>query len=109
MRGILDYPLPMPYAIAETIKGFGFHGAGENAAHNLPLPGSPHDDAESRRLFNASAAALWVAPQELSRPWNASPPCAPGGRWSAIIRWQCVIPHCRKSPNCTSTSRPARR
>ncbi|MCM2319239.1 MAG: xylulose 5-phosphate 3-epimerase [Pseudomonas sp.] len=67
MRGILDYPLPMPYAIAETIKGFGFHGAGENAAHNLPLPGNPHDDAESRRLFNASAAALWVAPQELEQ------------------------------------------
>lgn len=64
-RGILDYPLPMPYAIAETIKGFGFHGAGENAAHNLPLPGNPHDDAESRRLFNASVAALWVAPDEL--------------------------------------------
>lgn len=64
-RGILDYPLPMPYAIAETIKGFGFHGAGENAAHNLPLPGNPHDDAESRRLFNDSVASLWVAPDEL--------------------------------------------
>lgn len=66
-RGILDYPLPMPYAIAETVKGFGFHGAGANAAHNLPLPGNPHRDAEARRLFNASAGALWVEPQALER------------------------------------------
>lgn len=64
-RGILDYPLPVPYAIAETVKGFGFHGAGENAAHNLPLPGNPRTDTEARRLFQVSAAALWVAPQEL--------------------------------------------
>ncbi len=66
-RGILDYPLPMPYAIAVTSKGFGFHGAGENAAHNLPLPGNPHRDAAARELFNASAAPLWVAPQELQQ------------------------------------------
>ncbi len=66
-RGILAYPLPMPYGIAETIKGFGFHGAGENAAHNLPLPGNPHCDAAARELFNASAAALWVEPQELQQ------------------------------------------
>jgi len=64
-RGILAYPLPMPYGIAETVKGFGFHAAGENAAHNLPLPGNPHCDAAARELFNASAAALWVAPDEL--------------------------------------------
>ncbi|MCQ4349082.1 xylulose 5-phosphate 3-epimerase [Pseudomonas stutzeri] len=64
-RGILDYPLPVPYGIAETVKGFGFHGAGANAAHNLPLPGNPHRDAGARQLFNASAATLWVAPAEL--------------------------------------------
>ncbi|SDG92078.1 Phosphoketolase [Pseudomonas benzenivorans] len=64
--GILHYPLPMPYGIAETEKGFGFYGAGSNAAHNLPLPGNPHVDAESRALFNQHAAALWVAPGELS-------------------------------------------
>jgi phosphoketolase len=63
--GILHYPLPMPYAIAETEKGFGFYGAGSNAAHNLPLPGNPHVDAESRALFNQHAAALWVAPEAL--------------------------------------------
>ena len=65
-RGILHYPLPIPYAIAETVKGFGFYAAGANAAHNLPLPGNPHADGEARRLFNASVAPLWVAPDELA-------------------------------------------
>ena len=64
-RGILDYPLPIPYGIAETEKGFGFHGAGSNAAHNLPLPGNPSRDAESRELFNQHAARLFVAGPEL--------------------------------------------
>ncbi|MES2817821.1 MAG: xylulose 5-phosphate 3-epimerase [Pseudomonadota bacterium] len=63
--GLLQYPLPMPYAIAETVKGFGFYGAGSNAAHNLPLPGNPHHEAESRTLFNQHAAPLWVPPAEL--------------------------------------------
>ncbi|MBP0587635.1 hypothetical protein J8J22_21480, partial [Mycobacterium tuberculosis] len=36
------YPAPLPYVIAETEKGFGFPGAGTNAAHNLPLAGNPH-------------------------------------------------------------------
>jgi phosphoketolase len=65
-NGILNYPLPMPYAIAETVKGFGFYGAGSNAAHNLPLPGNPHCNAEARALFNQHAASLWVAPNELA-------------------------------------------
>jgi len=65
-RGILRYPLPIPYGIAETLKGFGFYGAGSDAAHDLPLPGCPQHDAESRELFNQHAAALWVAPEELS-------------------------------------------
>ncbi len=64
-RGLLQYPLPVPYAIAETIKGFGFYGADENAAHNLPLPGNPRHDETSRSLFNEHAARLWVAPEEL--------------------------------------------
>ncbi|MBT9530485.1 MAG: xylulose 5-phosphate 3-epimerase, partial [Pseudomonas sp.] len=58
--------LPMPYAIAETVKGFGFYGAGSNAAHNLPLPGNPHLDSEARALFNQHVAPLWVAPAELA-------------------------------------------
>lgn len=59
------YPAPLPYVIAETEKGFGFPGAGTNAAHNLPLAGNPHHDAATRALFNQSAAALFVPPQEL--------------------------------------------
>jgi Phosphoketolase len=51
--------------IAETEKGFGFPGAGSNAAHNLPLGGNPHTDVAMRELFNESAAALFVAPAEL--------------------------------------------
>lgn len=65
-RGILRYPLPIPYGIAETVKGFGFYGAGTNAAHNLPLPGSPHTDPEARRLFNEHAAPLFVPQDELA-------------------------------------------
>ena len=64
--GVLSYPLPMPYGIAETLKGFGFYGAGSNAAHNLPLPANPHTDKAARELFNQHAAQLWVAPEELS-------------------------------------------
>lgn len=64
-HGILKYPLPMPYAIAETLKGYGFYGAGSNAAHNLPLPGNPSCNAEARALFNQHVAPLWVPPEEL--------------------------------------------
>lgn len=63
--GVLNYPLPMPYGIAETLKGFGFYGADSNAAHNLPLPANPHTDGAARELFNQHAAQLWVAPHEL--------------------------------------------
>ena len=64
--GVLSYPLPMPYGIAETLKGFGFYGAGSNAAHNLPLPANPHTDGAARELFNQHAAQLWVAADELA-------------------------------------------
>lgn len=60
------YPAQLPYVIAETEKGFGFPGAGTNAAHNLPLPGSPCCDEAARELFNASASALFVPEHELS-------------------------------------------
>lgn len=63
--GILRYPLPIPYGIAETVKGFGFYGAGSNAAHNLPLPGNPHNDEQARQLFNQHANELWVEPEAL--------------------------------------------
>lgn len=66
-RGILRYPLPIPYAIAETTKGFGFYGAASNAAHNLPLPGNPSRDEAARALFNAHAAPLHVPFDELDQ------------------------------------------
>lgn len=66
-RGLLRYPLPIPYGIAQTVKGFGFYGAGTNAAHNLPLPGNPRISPEARSLFNQQAAQLFVAADELAQ------------------------------------------
>ena len=63
--GILSYPLPIPYGIAQTTKGFGFYGADENKAHNLPLPGNPYSDAHSRELFNTHVKPLYVSPEEM--------------------------------------------
>lgn len=60
--GTLNYPVPMPYAIAHTIKGFGFPGAGSNRAHNLPLEGNPSVDGAARDAFNEGANRLWVEP-----------------------------------------------
>lgn len=65
--GHLQYPLSIPYGIAHTTKGFGFYGADENAAHNLPLPANPHVDETARQLFNKYAKSLWVNPTDLAR------------------------------------------
>lgn len=62
--GERDYPVLLPYAIAETVKGFGFPGAGTNAAHNLPLVGNPAFDDDIRRIFNEGCARLFVADTE---------------------------------------------
>ncbi len=59
------YPLRLPYVIAETVKGYGFPGAGTNAAHNLPLQRNPAEDTTARERFNAGAAALFVPVDEL--------------------------------------------
>ena len=59
------YPARLPYVIAETEKGFGFPGAGRNAAHNLPLDGNPHHDVAAREAFNRGAAALFVPGEDL--------------------------------------------
>lgn len=59
-----EHPIALPYGIAETIKGFGFPGAGTNTAHNLPLPGVPAHDEAARLLFNEGAAKLFV-PKDL--------------------------------------------
>ena len=58
-------PVRLPYGVAETTKGYGFPGAGTNAAHNLPLPGNPARDPDARALFNQGCAALFVPPSEL--------------------------------------------
>ena len=60
-------PVRVPYVIAQTIKGYGFPGAGTNRAHNLPLSGNPRFDAQSRQEFTDGAHRLWVAPTELDR------------------------------------------
>ncbi|WP_417548341.1 xylulose 5-phosphate 3-epimerase [Marinobacter segnicrescens] len=69
-RGLRQYPLPIPYGIAETVKGYGFYGAGRNAAHNLPLPGNPRLDARARDLFNEHASVLHVPEAELQASIN---------------------------------------
>ncbi len=64
--GQAAYPVRIPYGIAHTTKGFGFYGADENAAHNLPLPANPHVDEHARQLFNHYAQPLWVSESELA-------------------------------------------
>ena len=64
-QGRADYPVAIPYGIAEAEKGFGFPGAGSNRAHNLPLPANPAEDAEARASFNAGALRLWVPAEQL--------------------------------------------
>ncbi len=65
-QGDLAYPVRIPYGIAESVKGFGFYGAGSNAAHNLPLPGNPRTDVRARELFDEHAGKIWVAPDVLA-------------------------------------------
>jgi phosphoketolase len=64
-RGTVQYPVPLHYTIAEAPKGFGFPGAGTNAAHNLPLAGNPRVDLTARQQFNDGARVLFVPPGEL--------------------------------------------
>lgn len=64
-NGSATYPVKLPYAIAETTKGYGFPGAGTNAAHNLPLEFNPGVDARGRNLFNEGAAALYMPFEKL--------------------------------------------
>jgi phosphoketolase len=59
-QGKRAYPVRVPYAIAATVKGFGFPGAGTNRAHNLPLGANPATDDSARQAFNEAAHRLWV-------------------------------------------------
>ena len=65
-KGEKTYPVPLPYAIAETVKGYGFPGAGTNAAHNLPLVTNPHNDATAQKSFNEGCRQLFVPREELT-------------------------------------------
>ena len=64
--GRAAYPVKLPYTIAQTEKGYGFPGAGTNRAHNLPLDGSPRDDAAARASFNEAAKKLFVGADALA-------------------------------------------
>lgn len=107
--GILRYPLPIPYGIAETVKGFGFYGAGSNAAHNLPLPGNPHNDEQARQLFNQHANELWSSLRLSNWPAGCSPSSAVSVPSNGTTRWPCAIPSNRSSRRCAIATTPARR
>ncbi|OHB64485.1 MAG: xylulose 5-phosphate 3-epimerase, partial [Planctomycetes bacterium RBG_13_62_9] len=61
------YPVALPYAIAEAPKGFGFPGAGTNAAHALPLGADLRTDTVARQKFNAGVRRLWVPAPEMDK------------------------------------------
>jgi len=63
--GHKNYPVRLPYLIAESAKGFGFFGAGTNAAHGTPLPANPKYDEQSREFFNESADKLFVSKKQI--------------------------------------------
>jgi phosphoketolase len=65
--GEAEYPAPVPYGIANTIKGYGFPGAGTNFAHNLPLGTNPAQDMEALQNFNLGSRDLWVPHTELNQ------------------------------------------
>ncbi|MFY9179189.1 MAG: xylulose 5-phosphate 3-epimerase [Venatoribacter sp.] len=58
-KGEAYYPVALPYCIAETIKGFGFPGAGTDAAYNFPLGKHPERDSEALAFFHQGARALF--------------------------------------------------
>lgn len=58
-RGEAQYPANMPYCIAETVKGFGFPGAGTDGAYDLPLGPKPQRNPEALAFFHQGASALF--------------------------------------------------
>lgn len=82
--GAAEYPVPMPYCVAETIKGYGFPGAGTNAAHGLPLGGGLRGNSEARKFFHQGAAALWQPEREWRNAAELLRPPGPPKRPVAI-------------------------
>ncbi len=64
--GQSKYPVKLPYTIAETIKGYGFVGAGTNAAHNLPMSENPAEHDGARTIFNKSLKKLFVPHEQIT-------------------------------------------
>jgi len=62
--GHMAYPVKLPYLIAETVKGYGFYGAGLNAAHGTPLPENPKYDEISQQYFNDLSKQLFVSQED---------------------------------------------
>ncbi|WP_430461123.1 xylulose 5-phosphate 3-epimerase [Thalassolituus sp. LLYu03] len=58
-QGDASYPVAMPYCIAETVKGFGFPGAGTDAAYGLPLGAHPAQDSEALAFFRQGCRQLF--------------------------------------------------
>ena len=57
--GDARYPVALPYCIAETVKGFGFPGAGTDASYSLPLGAQPQRNPEALAFFHQGARALF--------------------------------------------------
>ncbi|HEU4368686.1 MAG TPA: xylulose 5-phosphate 3-epimerase [Methylomirabilota bacterium] len=120
-EGRQRYPVPLPYGIAVAPKGAGFHGAGTNLAHNLPLGANPHSDRTAARHFNHAARRLWVPADALrtaaealqqharaSRPRERDTP--PANRQVALARepgpaWR-PVPADRRERAAWSTASP---
>lgn len=66
-KGSATYPVKLPYAIAETVKGYGFPGSGTNASHNLPLIGNPSTEEAIKKIFNEGAEKLFIPEEELNQ------------------------------------------
>ena len=92
----------LQYGIAETVKGFGFPGAGTNRAHNLPLTGNPRTDEAARCQFNEGVANLWVPPEHLSAAVlalnNHDKPKRPKERAHSLISRPSVTPSLPEPP-----------
>jgi phosphoketolase len=60
------YPVRIPYAVAIAPKGAGFYNEGTNAAHDLPVDGSPAHDEALREIYNHHVKKLWVPLSEVN-------------------------------------------
>lgn len=89
--GDADYPVALPYCIAETVKGFGFPAAGTGAAHDLPLGAYPARNPEALAFFNQGARALFQPQQD----WRdaAALLTQPARKTTAMVAVNCPEPN----------------